>query len=161
MGVLFSAFLLKHKQMKPKKPNVKYVEWRSPEELHEASLNWISELKFIKDEQHFLDELIKNNTLQLISGKTFEKSKKIINDLSKKRKVIEPLLKRIINHYNELTILVDGIDQPVEEKKYKEDHRELLVDVSEYLNDYKDIKRSIFDLIKVIMKQSKQKRLLN
>ncbi len=147
--------------MKPKKPNVKYVEWRSPEELHEASLNWISELKFIKDEQHFLDELIENNTLQLISGKTFEKSKKVVNELSQKRKVIEPMLKRIINHYNELTILLDGIDQPVEEKKYKENHSKLLVEVSEYLMDYKDIKRSIFDLIKTIMKQSKQKRLLN
>ncbi|GAA4272862.1 hypothetical protein U6A24_06235 [Aquimarina gracilis] len=147
--------------MKPKKPNVKYIEWRSPEELHEASLHWISELKFIKDEQHFLDELIENNTLQLISGKTFEKSKKVVDDLVQKRKAIEPLLKRIINHYNELTILVDGIDQPAEEKKYKVDHGKLLEEVSEYLIAYKEIKRSIFDLIKMIMKQSKQKRLLN
>ncbi|MBQ0734788.1 hypothetical protein [Aquimarina celericrescens] len=147
--------------MKSKKPNVKYVEWRSPEELHEASLHWISELKFIKDEQHFLDELIEDNTLQLISGETFEKSKQVVNDLSKKRKVLEPLLKKIINHYNELTILVDGVDQPAEEKEYKEHHRELLVEVSEYLNEYKEVKRKIFELIKTIMKQSKQKRLLN
>ncbi len=147
--------------MKTQKPNVKYIEWRSPEELHEASLNWLSELKFIKDEQHFLDELIENYTLQLISKKIFDSSKKVVNDLDNKRKNIDPLLKRIINHCNALTILVDGEDQPAEEKQYKEDHRLLLIEVSDYLNNYKDIKREIFELIKTIMKQSKQKRLLN
>ncbi len=147
--------------MKTQKPNVKYIEWRSPEELHEASLNWLSELKFIKDEQHFLDELIENYTLQLISKKIFDRSKKVVNDLANKRKNIDPLLKRIINHCNTLTILVDGEDQPAEEKQYKEDHRLLLIEVSDYLNNYKDIKRKIFELIKTIMKQSKQKRLLN
>ncbi len=147
--------------MKSKEPNVKYVEWHSPEELHEAALNWVSELKFIKDEQHFLDELIQNYTLQLISGKTFEKSKIVVNELSQKRKMIDPLLKKIINHHNDLTILLDGIDQPKEEKQYKEDHRVLIVEVVRYLNDYKEIKRKIFELIKNIMKQGKQKRLLN
>ncbi len=147
--------------MKAKLPNVKYIEWRSPEELHEASLNWVSELKFIKDEQHFLDELIENYSLQLISEKTFEKSKKLVNELSQKRKDIDPLLKKIINHLNELTLLVDGIDEPKKEKQYKEDHRLLLVEVSKYLDHYKQMKRKVFELIKNIMKQSKQKRLLN
>lgn len=146
--------------MKSKKPNVSYIEWKSPDELHEASLHWISELKFIKDEQHFLNELIENYTLQLISKKTFEKSKETIQEVLKKRKEIDPLLKKIIQHINGLTILIDGIDQPAEEKTYKENHRELVIEVNEYLNDYKEIKRDIFELIKEIIKQSKQKRLL-
>ena len=147
--------------MKAKEPNIKYVEWKSPEESHETSINWVSELKFIKDEQHFLDELIENYTLQLISEKTFEKSKSIVNELSTKRKELDPLLKKIINHVNELTILVDGIDQPKEEKEYKQEHGTLLVEVNQYLAGYKEIKRSIFELMKGIMKQGKQKRLLS
>ncbi|MBQ4820939.1 hypothetical protein [Aquimarina sp. MMG016] len=147
--------------MKAKTPNTKYIEWKSPEELHEASLNWVSELKFIKDEQHFLDELIENYTLQLISGNIFEKSKKVVNELSKKQNEINPLLKKVINHCNELTILVDGMDQPEEEKEYKEKHRVLLIEVDTYQQEYKEVKRKIFDLIKMIMKQSKQKRLLS
>ncbi|WP_024768129.1 hypothetical protein [Aquimarina macrocephali] len=146
--------------MKAKQPRVKYVEWHSPEELHEISLNWVSELKFIKDEQHFLDELIENHTLQLISKKTFEKSKNILQELSLSRKGIDPLLKKIINHHNELTILLDGVDQPIKEKQYKEDHWALTIEVSTYLNRYKEIKRKVFDLIKAIIKESKQKRLL-
>lgn len=147
--------------MKTKQPNPKYVEWRSPEELHETSLYWISELKFIKDEQHFLEELIENHTLQLISKTTFDISKPIVQALSKSKKNIEPLLKKIINHHNELTILLDGIDQPIEEKKYKEEHRKLMVAVNDFLKEYREVKRNTFDLIKTIIKQSKQKRLLH
>lgn len=147
--------------MKTKQPNPKYIEWRSPEELHETSLYWISELKFIKDEQHFLEELIENHTLQLLSKVIFNKSKLVVKALSISKKNIEPLLKKIINHHNELTILLDGIDQPIEEKKYKEEHRKLMVAVNDFLKEYREVKRNTFDLIKTIIKQSKQKRLLH
>jgi len=146
--------------MKSRTPNIKYIAWRSAEELNEATINWISELKFIKDEQHFLVELIENYTLQLIAGKTFEKSSKVMNELNQKRKQINPLLKRIIKHYNDLDVLVDLIDQPEDEKKYKDDHRQLLVEVSLYFDSYKTTKKRIFNLIKTVMKQSKQKKLL-
>lgn len=146
--------------MKSKTINSKYIEWRSPEEMHEFALTWISELKFIKDEQHFLDELLESFSLQMLSDKNFPKSKTVFNALSDKRKVIEPMLKKIINHHNQLTILMDGTDQLDEEKTYKEENRLLYLEVSEYLNDYKAVKRQVFDLIKSIMKHNKQKRLL-
>ncbi|MFL1896212.1 hypothetical protein ACJRPK_10955 [Aquimarina sp. 2-A2] len=146
--------------MKSKTINPKYIEWRSPEEMHEIALTWISELKFIKDEQHFLDELLESFSLQMLSDKNFQKSKTVINGLSDKRKAIEPMLKKIINHHNKLTILMDGIDQLEEEKEYKEENRLLYLEVTEYLNEYKDVKRQVFDLIKTIMKHTKQKRLL-
>ncbi len=147
--------------MKAREPNIKYVEWQSPDELHEISLNWVSELKFIKDEQHFLDELMQNYMLELLSGNVYKKSKKVLNDLSEERKDLEPLFKEIINHHNALAILVDGKDQPVEEKQYKDDHRALIIKVNEYLINYKDTKRKVFELIKTIMKREKQKRLLS
>ena len=146
--------------MKSKTINPKYIEWRSPEEMHEIALTWISELKFIKDEQHFLDELLESFSLQMLSDKNFQKSKTVINGLSDKRKAIEPMLKKIINHHNKLTILMDGIDQLEKEKEYKEENRSLYLEVTEYLNEYKDVKRQVFDLIKTIMKHTKQKRLL-
>lgn len=81
--------------------------------------------------------------------------------LSLKRKEIEPLLKRIINHYNGLTLLIDGVDQPKEEKKYKEDHCVLINEVNQYFNSYKEIKKEIFNLIKSIIHHDNQKKLLN
>ncbi|GGX18816.1 hypothetical protein [Aquimarina muelleri] len=147
--------------MKTEQTNPKYIEWRSPEELHETSLHWILELKFIKDEQHFLEELIENHTLELVSKIIFGKSKSIVEALSISKKNIKPLLKKITNHHNELTVLLDGVDQPIEEKKYKEEHRKLTIVVNEFFEEYREVKRDIFDLIKSILKQSKQKRLLD
>ena len=147
--------------MKTIMPDIKYIESKSPVELHIESLNWISELKFIKDEQHFLDELLKSYTLQLIEKQDFSKNKDIISHLSNLRKDGEKLLKKIINHENELLILVDGIDQIKEEKHYRFLHSTYIMKVTNYFNEYKDAKRDIFDVVKKIMKQEKQKRLLN
>ena len=147
--------------MKTILPDIKYIESKSPVELHVESLNWISELKFIKDEQHFLDELLKSYTFQLIEKQDFSKNKDIISHLSKLRKDGEELLKKIINHENELLILVDGIDQIKEEKHYRFLHSTHIMEVTNYFNEYKDAKRDIFEVVKRIMKHEKQKRLLN
>ncbi len=142
-------------------PNIKYIESKSPDELHVESLNWISELKFIKDEQRFLNELLKSFTLQLLENQEFSKNREIINNLTKIRKGGEQLLKKLINHENELLILVDGIDQIKEEKHYRFLHSTYLLEVTNYFNDYKSLKKEIFSVIKQILKQEKQKRLLN
>ena len=44
-----------------------YVEWLSAEVMHEASRKWLSELRFIKDEQLFFDDLINSYTNHLIT----------------------------------------------------------------------------------------------
>ena len=142
-------------------PNIKYIETKSPDELHVESLNWISELKFIKDEQKFLEDLLKSYTIQLLENQDFSKNREIINDLTKIRKSGENLLKKLINHENELLILVDGIDQIKKEKHYRFLHSTYLLEVTNYFNEYKDIKKEIFSAVKKIMKQEKQKRLLN
>ena len=46
--------------MESNKTKAKYQEWLSPEIIHKATLNWLSELKFIKDENLFFDDLIKS-----------------------------------------------------------------------------------------------------
>ena len=46
--------------MKTTKRKVKkYEAWLSPETMHKGSLNWLSELRFAKDEQLFFDDLVK------------------------------------------------------------------------------------------------------
>ncbi len=147
--------------MKTIMPNIKYIESKSPDELHVESLNWISELKFIKDEQRFLEDLLKSYTIQLLENQDFSKNREIINHLTKHRKSGETLLKKLINHENELLILVDGIDQIKEEKHYRFLHSTYILEVTNYFNDYKDIKKDIFSAVKQIMKHEKQKRLLN
>lgn len=137
-----------------------YVQWSSPEELHQACIAWESELEFIKDEQQFLDELINSYTLSLISKEVYNEAVKLITELSKEEVEVNDILTHVKEHANKLEILVDGIDQIPEEKLYKEAHYHLKIEVERYESDFKKTKTKIFDLVKLIMKQQKQTRLL-
>ena len=146
--------------MKTKKVSAKYVEWLNAEDMHQASRNWISELRFIKDEQHFFEDLIKDHTLQLIDPENFPKSKIIIENLKKLQKKNKSLIKKIIVHENKLQVMVDGIDEPQKEEAYKDKHRELIIIISKYLKDYRKLKTKLFEVVKTAMKKEKRKLLL-
>lgn len=146
--------------MKSKHRNIKYIEWRSPEELHEDTIEWLSDLNFVKVEQSFLEELIKENTINLISGDTFTKSKEIVNKLSENIKKVEELHDKVQAHSNGLEILVDEVKEEKKEERFKQEHHLLNAEISLFMIDFRDIKNEIFELIKNIMKQNKQKRLL-
>ena len=142
------------------KINTKYIQWLSPEDMHKQSLSWISEMNFIKDEQHFFEDLITAYTRKLIETKKFAANKKLIDSLNESRRNLKNIIKKIVKHENELEIMVDGIDQKEEESAYKNTHRELIDEVNYYLNDYRTLKRQLFGMIKDIMKTNKQKRLI-
>mgnify|MGYP006896885623 FL=1 len=62
-------------------------------------------------------------------------------------------------HKNNIEILLDGIDQIKEEADYKKEHKELIIVVSDFYKDYKNLKTELFKIIKKIIK-SKKRRLL-
>jgi len=64
-------------------------------------------------------------------------------------------------HEKALQILVDGIDQIKEEEAYRKEHLRLIIDVSNFQKKHREIKKRIFKLIKNILKEAKQKRLLS
>ena len=147
--------------MKTTKRKVKkYEAWLSPETMHKGSLNWLSELRFAKDEQLFFDDLVKSYTLQLIDSKHFKESKKIVDQLSTQQRETDVLIDTIVKHEKGLNIMVDGIDQLKEENAYKDEHGKLIIQVSLFLKNYRILKTELFTLIKSIIKEGKQKLLL-
>ncbi|MBT8324837.1 MAG: hypothetical protein KJO96_06020 [Winogradskyella sp.] len=140
--------------------NPKMVEWLNADEMHDASKKWLSELEFVADEQLFFDDLIKSYTLQLIDSKYFNKSQSIIEALKKIKKRNNLLIEAIKTHESELKIMVDGVDDLPNEERYKKEHRNLIIVVSDFLKDYKVFKTEFFALIKKVIKEAKQKRLL-
>jgi len=146
--------------MKTTKTDIKYVEWLSAEVMHKNSIEWLSELRFINNELLFFDDLIKSYTLQLIDTKHFDESKKVVDKLETSHKKTNYLIKIIQVHQNDLKIMVDGLDQPKEEEEYKNEHRKFIIMNNEFLKTYRILKTEIFDLIKSILKEQKQKRLL-
>ena len=138
-----------------------YVEWKSPEEMHQSSLQWLSELNFIKDEHRFLNDLIRSFTLQITNMGLFEKSRKLIISISNSELSADKLLKEVKTHENQLSIMIDDIDQPKMEKAYAETHRDFIIEIAAYCAGYRNLKGSLFTMLSKIMKKEKQKRLLN
>ncbi|MFD0836084.1 hypothetical protein ACFQ0I_09930 [Mariniflexile aquimaris] len=146
--------------MKTPQKEFQYVEWLSAEVMHTASRNWLSELLFVKDEQLFFDDLIKSYTLDLIDSKHFPKSQKIVKQLADLQKETDKLIPIIKKHEIGLEIMVNKIDELEEEENYKNEHRKLIVLVAEYFENYKTVKKLLYKLIKGVIKEKKQKLLL-
>ncbi|MGB5818986.1 MAG: hypothetical protein WBG90_05835 [Saonia sp.] len=143
------------------KKTYSYVEWLSADEMHDASLRWFSELNFMRDEQLFLNSLIKSYTLQLTDTKFFEESKTIVDELLKREQELVALMKQVQAHENQLEIMVDEVDQFKMEKAYIETHKDLVIQVNRYAEAYRKLKKRLFALVSKVLKIEKQKRLLN
>ncbi|AUC81133.1 hypothetical protein [Lacinutrix sp. Bg11-31] len=138
----------------------KYIEWISAEEMHEVTKQWLSDLKFIADEQKFFQDLIKNYTIQLVDKSVFADTKVTIDALEKSKNKTKNLLAAIKRHGNDLEILVDGIDQLKEEKTYKKKHREFISLMSAFFIEYQTLKTQLFLIVKKALKKENQQRLL-
>ena len=139
----------------------KYVEWISPVEMHQATLDWLSELNFVRDEQKFLNNLVKSHTLELTDKSIFEKSRKLVGDISDAEHKVVGLMKQVQTHENLLEIMIDDVDQPKMEAAYRDTHKDLILEVRDYLLNYRKLKTKLFSLLSTVLKREKQKRLLN
>lgn len=147
--------------METTKLNTNYAEWISPEEMHKHTLKWLSELEFIKDEHLFFEDLVKTFTSQLIETKKYSENKEIVDAVNRSEKRTNLIIEAIKVHRNDFEIMVDGIDQPKEEDGYKEEHRGLIIMVSEFYYEYQQLKTQIFHIIQDILKKEKQRLLLD
>jgi len=156
---LFS--ILKNQTMKTIHTYTNYIEWLSADQMHEASKEWLSELKFIRDELLFFEDLITTFTSQLIESGKFSDNKEIIDAINRSNKRNNSLIEAIKTHQNELQIMVDKIDQLEEEKAYVNEHRTLTTTIAEFLKEYKALKSQLFEIIKSIKKEEKFKHLID
>jgi len=136
------------------------IEFLSAEEMHKASLGWLRELEFIKDEHLFFEDMITSFSLQLIQNKGFEQNVEIIDVINASQKRNNSLIKIIKKHDKNLRLLVDGVDQIKEETIYKQEHRNLIEVINEHLKEYKSLKTQLFAIIKGVIKKEKQKKLM-
>jgi hypothetical protein len=147
--------------MKTIQTQVKYVEWLSADEMHQASKEWLSELMFIKDEHLFFEDLITSFTSLIIESGKFSDTKEIVDIINKSQKRNNVLIEAVKIHENELEIMVDGIDQLKEERAYTKEHSDLILAISEFTKEYKVIKTQLIDIIKNIKKKEKLRHLID
>lgn len=147
--------------MESKNKKYHYTEWLSAEEMHEANVHWMSELKFAKDEQLFLNNLVRLHTLELVDSAVFDESKEIIDAILKFEKKVVKLMKKVQSHENLLEIMVNDVDELTMEKAYLETHWQLTSEMRNYMGEYRKLKSRLFQLVSGVMKKQQQKRLLN
>lgn len=147
--------------MKATYTSTKYMDQLTAEDMHKNTIEWLSDLEFMKDEQLFFDDLIKSYTLQLIDSKHYKESKTIIDTLSKLQKKTDLFIKYLKNHNNDLKIIVDDINQPKEEKGYKKEHQGFVVQMNDFVKEYRALKTKLFNLIKSIKKEVKQEHIID
>ncbi len=144
-----------------KKKYPKYIEWFSPQEMHENSRSWISQLAFIQHEQEFLNGLITYYMRQLADTRLYKRSKEIIQDLLKNEREITSLNDKVVKHESQLDIMLDDVDQPKMEQAYRDEHHDLIQEMEAYEIEYQKTKKLLFALISEIIKKEKQHHLLN
>jgi len=137
----------------------KYEAWLTTSVMHRDSLKWLSELKFIKDEEQFFNDLIKSYTIQLIESKNFSESKNIVSKLSHIEKETTELINTVLRHERGLGVMIDTVNRLEDENTYKVEHGKLIITISDFFDQYKALKSELFLLIKNIFKECKQKRL--
>ena len=147
--------------METKSNKRKFREWFSADELHEESKKWFSELKFAKDEQKFLNSMVKDYTLDIIDSDMFQTIQPVVESLNKSEKELVDLFKKVQLHGNQLEIMVDEVNQEKMEEAYLDTHNDLAMEVQDYFEKYRDSKIKIFDIVSNVIKRKKQKRLLN
>ncbi|MGS2765007.1 hypothetical protein [Sinomicrobium sp. M5D2P9] len=140
--------------------NLKYIEWKSAEEMHEDSRKWYSELEFMNTEIHFLEELLGVYFIKPSMVEKYIQGKELVKRLSDYKKQIPFYIKKVQNHLNELIVLVDGIDQPYEEREVKTNHRKTQKNVEELFLDFKTLKKEIIHTVSHIMKETNRKYLI-
>lgn len=146
--------------MENKAHHYRYIEWKTPDEMHFSSLQWKSELNFIKDEHRFFEDMLKEYTMPIIESRLFEVVRELIQQLDHSRKELGSLEQKVDAHSNRLQKLLEDIDEPREGRLYRDEHKELLNEVMHFSRQYKRLKKDIFNAVTKALKQQKQKRLL-
>lgn len=136
----------------------KYFDRHTAEKMHLESKHYLLELYFIRDEQHFFEQLIDSYSFQLIVTDKFSQNRELIEKWSNAQKKNAVLIDNLIDHENKLEILLGTTGKTVTEIKYILWHKNILKDIDEHLTAYREIKRQIYDMIKAIMKEQKQEQ---
>ena len=129
-------------------------------ELHDQSVQWINEIQFMTDEQVFLEHLLSSHFLELSSSKLYETTKRLIRKLKEVESLGNNLMDKIQLHNKHVGTIIENFNKEYQVNVDLE-HQSIKKDLDSYLLKFRYIKKKIFGIIKSIMKEHKQKLLIN
>ncbi len=121
------------------------------EVLHEESLEWLDEIEFCKDEAAFFYSLILKRAKELPLLKT-KQAKNVESHLiyfSAER--MDDMKIEISSHEKFLSRIIDRPD--LDEQLYRKRHKEISQKFHEFMQEFRQMKRKIFELVKIRSKK--------
>lgn len=131
---------------------------KSTDELHNDSKIWVSEINLIKDEIRFLEHLLSANYIDFLAAGLHKKIEDHVQQISIQKNVGTEL-QDLINEQEKVLSELIKTESVTGNVNYIENHKKLEIEVSAYINKYKDLKQQIFKIVENIMKKSIQKKL--
>ncbi|MCD6543581.1 MAG: hypothetical protein J7K34_03645 [Flavobacteriaceae bacterium] len=128
--------------------------------LHEQNVTWLTELEFAQDEHIFLENLLSTYFLDLSSEKLFEPTKKLIHKLNDVEIMDNELEDAIQTHNKHVATLLESLQLEGKKDVVKE-HQSIKKDFDIFHLKFKFVKKKIYNMIKEIMKEHKQKLLIS
>jgi hypothetical protein len=129
-------------------------------ELHDQSVQWINEIQFMTDEQVFLEHLLSSHFLELSSSELYETTIRLIRKLKEVETLGNDLMDKIQLHNKHVGTIIENFNKEYQVNVDRE-HQSIKKDLDSYLLKFRYIKKKIFGIIKAIMKEHKQKLLIN
>lgn len=131
----------------------------SVERLHSKVQKWISEIEFVKIEQDFLKELLAEHIIGLCETDNYNNAKLLLNGIEHESKLGDELIESIKEHKINLALLLENILLK-NENKFRDNHKLLKKEVKNYIENFKYIKERVFELVLLIMRSEKERKLL-
>jgi len=128
--------------------------------LHDETLHWLNELQFMQDEQTFLEHLLSSHFLDLSTEKLYDPTRKLIKKLKDVEKTSDKLFDTVHVHNKHMATYMESLRSNGKNDLIHE-HNQIKIDFETFTRDFKYVKKKTFSMIKEIMKDHKQKLLLN
>ena len=130
------------------------------EHLHAKAQQWISEIEFVKIEQNFLKELLAEHIIGLCTTDNYSKAKLLLNGIAHETGLGNKLIESLKEHKINLALLLENTYLKKEDT-FRNNHKLLKIEVNNYIENFKFIKEQVFELVLLVMRSEKEKKLLS
>lgn len=142
------------------RPRSDFLLQASLDGLHQASKVWISELEFWRDEHKFMMDLIGKYFLKMSVFKRLQHGQGLVYKIELSDDRSKEFLRATIKHEAHLAELMDNPFEQ-DEQKFREEHRKLEQGITDFMKDFKTLKKEMFNLIEEIIRDDKSSHQLS
>ena len=141
-------------------PDNLYVMSTSLDNLHRASKNWISELKFWADELNFFKELLGRYFSNLVSYDRFDQTQAIYYKIfSFEENNLPQLIKKLMDHEKRLANTAQ-FSSRLDEEACRIEHQEISRDLMNFMREMKSLKKDVFAFTESVINDEKLHHLM-